>query len=77
VKVPISMAETAPVSVGQQRHERALLRRDGQAHLGREQLHRLVRQLAQDRVRRAAVRGEVRVEVEADLLGTLRHGITL
>ena len=66
-----------PGQLGQQRHERALLGRDGQAHLGREQLHRLVRQLAQDRVRRAGVRGEVRVEMEADLLGTLRHGITL
>jgi branched-chain amino acid transport system ATP-binding protein len=66
-----------PGQLGQQRHEGALLGRDGQAHLGREQLHRLVGQFPQDRVRRAAVRGEVRVEVKADLLGTLRHGTTL
>src|SRR6266581_4088027 len=63
--------------LGQQRHERALLGRDGQAHLGREQLYRLDRELSQHSVRRAAVRGQVRVEVKADLLGALRHGTTL
>jgi LacI family transcriptional regulator len=66
-----------PGELGQQGHERPLLGGDGQAHLVREQVSGLVRQLPEDGVRRAAVRGQVRVEVEADLLGAPRHGTTL
>ena len=63
--------------LGQQRHERTLLRGDRQVGLVREQVRGLVRQLPEDGVRRTAVRGEVRVEVKADLLGAPRHGTTL
>jgi branched-chain amino acid transport system ATP-binding protein len=63
--------------LGQQGHERALLGRDLQAGLGREQVLRLVSQLSQNGVRRAAVRGEIRVEMEADLLGSPAHETTL
>jgi ABC-type branched-subunit amino acid transport system ATPase component len=63
--------------LGHQRHESALLWRDRQAGLVREQVGGLVRQLPQDRVRRAAMRVEVRVEMKTDLLTALRHGITL
>jgi LacI family transcriptional regulator len=66
-----------PGELGQQGHERPLLGGDGQTGLVREQVSGLVRQLPEDRVRRAAVRGEVRVEVKADLLGAPRHGTTL
>jgi LacI family transcriptional regulator len=66
-----------PGDLGQQGHERSLLGGDGQTGLVREQVSGLVRQVPEDRVRRAAVRGEVRVEVEADLLGAPRHGTTL
>jgi LacI family transcriptional regulator len=66
-----------PGELGQQGHERPLLGGDGQAHLVGEQVRGLVRQLPEDGVRRAAVRGEVRVEVETDLLGAPRHGTTL
>jgi LacI family transcriptional regulator len=66
-----------PGDLGQQGHERPLLGGDGQVGLVRELLSGLVRQLPEDGVRRAAVRGEVGVEVEADLLGTPRHETTL
>src|ERR1700685_1809153 len=58
----------------EQGHEGALLGSDLQAGLGREQVRGLVGQLPQDSVRRAAVRGEIRVEMKADLLGAPRHG---
>jgi LacI family transcriptional regulator len=66
-----------PGDLGQQGHERPLLGGDGQVGLVRELLSGLVRQLPEDGVRRAAVRAEIGVEVEADLLGTPRHDTTL
>jgi LacI family transcriptional regulator len=66
-----------PGDLGQQGHERPLLGGDGQVGLVREQVSGLVRQLPEDGVRRAAVRGEIGVEVEADLLGAPRHETTL
>src|SRR5271165_4106347 len=66
-----------PGELREQGHEGALFGSDLQARLVRVQLSGLVGQLPQDGVGRAAVRGEVRVEVEADLLGAPRHGITL
>jgi LacI family transcriptional regulator len=63
--------------LGQQGHERPLLGGDSQVGLVREQVSGLVRQLPEDGVRRAAVRAEIGVEVEADLLGTPRHDTTL
>ena len=52
-------------------------RGDLQAGLGREQVLGLVSQFSQNGVRRAAVRGEIRVEMKADLLGTPAHRTTL
>jgi LacI family transcriptional regulator len=66
-----------PGDLGQQGHERPLLGGDSQVGLVRELLSGLVRQLPEDGVRRAAVRAEIGVEVEADLLGTPRHNTTL
>ncbi len=77
VKVPISIADTAPASwvsnVMRVPCSGAIAR---PVSLGK-QVGGLVRQLPEDGVRRAAVRGEIRVEMEADLLATPRHSPTL
>jgi LacI family transcriptional regulator len=66
-----------PGELSEQRHERPLLGGDGQTGLVGEQISGLVRQFPEDGVRRAAVRSEIRVEVETDLLAAPRHGTTL
>jgi LacI family transcriptional regulator len=68
---------SGPGDLGQQGHERPLLGGDSQTGLIGEQVSGLVRQLPENGVRRAAVRGEIRVEVEADLLAAPRHETTL
>ena len=77
MKVPISMADAAPVSWVSSVISVPCSGGMARPVSNREQVRRLVRQFPQDGVRRAAVRGEVRVEMKADLLAALCHGITL
>ena len=65
---------TGAAEPGEQRQQRAHLGRHLKGDLTGETLRRLGGQLPQHRVRRGAVRRQVRVQVEADLLAAPRHG---